>query len=187
MIDNRRRTRAVDGEVEVVQKPKVIEDYNTHMGGVDKCDQLVLYYGYAHRSRKWWKKVFFHLLDVSIVNANILYNMIAEKPLPQLDFRLSLVAGLLDGHKRPVDRRHIAPTTILPMRLSECGFPEPIPKDTPYGGRPQCEVCKAKEKKDHKHSTNVTFVKLLCMYTHVLKSTIPNYIMNTKNHAHTHQ
>ena len=131
----------------MVQKPKVIEDYNTHMDGVDKCDQLVLYYGYAHRSRKWWKKVFFHLLDVSIVNANILYNMVAEKPLPQLDFQLSLVAALLDGHKHPVDRRHIAPTTILPMRLSDCGFPEPVPKDTPYGGCSQCEVCKAKGKK----------------------------------------
>ena len=50
----------------------------------------------------------FHLLDVSIVNANILYNMVAEKPLPQLDFQLSLVAGLLDGHQQPVDGRHIA-------------------------------------------------------------------------------
>ena len=94
-----RRTRTVNGGVEVVEKPQVIEHYNTHVSGVNKCDQLILYYGYAHRSSKWWKKIFFHLLDVSIVKANILYNMVAEKPLPQLDIRLSLVAGLLDGHQ----------------------------------------------------------------------------------------
>ena len=66
----------------MVRETISIEDYNTHMGGVNKCDQLLLYYIYAHRSCKWWKKVFFHLLDVSIVNANILYNIVAEKPLP---------------------------------------------------------------------------------------------------------
>ena len=98
--------------------------------------------GHANGGRKY----FFHLLDVSIVNANILYNMVAEKPLPQLDFRLSLVAELL-GHQPPVDRRHSAPTTVLPMRLSERGFPEPIPKNTHYGGRPQCKVCKDQGKK----------------------------------------
>ena len=71
--------------------------------------------GHASGERKY-----FYLLDVSIVNANILYNMVAAKPLPQLDFRLSLVARLLEGHQPPVDKRHIAPTIVFPMRLSEC-------------------------------------------------------------------
>ena len=75
----------------------------------------------------------FSLTDVSIVIANILYNMVAEMPLPQLDFWLSLVARLLNGHQRPAERRDIAPTAVLPMRLSEHGYPEPVPKDTPYG------------------------------------------------------
>ena len=35
-IEKRRRTRlALDG-VEVIEKPAVVEDYNLHMGGVDK-------------------------------------------------------------------------------------------------------------------------------------------------------
>ena len=55
---------------------------------------------------------YFHLLDESIVNANILYNMVAEIPLPHLDFQISLLVGLLDGHQRPVDRRYIGPTTV---------------------------------------------------------------------------
>ena len=63
----------MDG-TEVIKKPKVVEDYNQYMGGVDKSDQLVLYYGFAHRRVKWWERAFFHLMDLCLVNAHILYN-----------------------------------------------------------------------------------------------------------------
>ena len=58
MIDKRRRTRTVTGGVEVIKKPKVIDEYNRYMGGVDKADQLVTYYGFSHRTSKWYKWVF---------------------------------------------------------------------------------------------------------------------------------
>ena len=45
------------------------------------------------------RKYFFTYLMYPIVNANILYNMVAEIPLPHLDFRLSLLAGRLVGHQ----------------------------------------------------------------------------------------
>ena len=35
-IEKRRRTRLASDGVEVIQKPAVVEDYNQHMGGVDK-------------------------------------------------------------------------------------------------------------------------------------------------------
>ena len=50
MMKKRHRTRAVTEGVETVQKPVMIDDYNMQMGGADKSDQLVLYYGYCHRS-----------------------------------------------------------------------------------------------------------------------------------------
>ena len=34
--EKRRRSRAAEGGVEDIQKPLVVEDYNQHMGGVDK-------------------------------------------------------------------------------------------------------------------------------------------------------
>ena len=109
----------------------MIEDYNKNMGGVDRSDQLVLSYGYPHRlvsttyyafylftlhynrSLKWWKRVFFHLLDLSLVNANILYNKSSAKQMHQLEFRLAVATSLLEGHTPRTDRRHIAPTTVL--------------------------------------------------------------------------
>ena len=33
---------------------------------------MVLYYRFAHWSVKWWKRVFFHLLDLFLVKAYIL-------------------------------------------------------------------------------------------------------------------
>ncbi len=44
-------------------KPKVVEDYNQHMLGVDKLDQLVRYYSFVRKSIKWWRKVFFWWLS----------------------------------------------------------------------------------------------------------------------------
>ena len=37
----KRRTQHVPGGIEGVQKPVMIEQYNTYMGGVDKSDQLL--------------------------------------------------------------------------------------------------------------------------------------------------
>ena len=68
MVSKQRRTRQATGGVEVVQKPAVIEDYNKYMGGVDKSDQLVAYYGFRHSSKKWWKRAFFHLIELAMMN-----------------------------------------------------------------------------------------------------------------------
>ena len=56
-----------------MKKPAIIADYNKHKLGVDKCDQLLSYYSFLHKSVKWWRKVFFWLLEVSIINSCIIY------------------------------------------------------------------------------------------------------------------
>ena len=42
------RTSACQEGIETIQKPAIIHNYNTYMGGVDKADQLVTYYGFPH-------------------------------------------------------------------------------------------------------------------------------------------
>ena len=37
----------------------MIVDYNEHMLGVDKFDQMMSYYSFLHKTIKWWRKVFF--------------------------------------------------------------------------------------------------------------------------------
>ena len=44
-----------------------------YMGCVDCNDQLLKYSAFNHRTLKWWKKVFFRLLNVAMVNAYVLH------------------------------------------------------------------------------------------------------------------
>ena len=97
---------------------------------------MVLYYGFAHRSIKWWKRVFFHILDTAIVNAHILFTASSDTKLTQLEFRRAVAEGLLEGYESAkVCRRAQDPN--LPLRLKGRPFPEPVPD----GGRPDCHVC----------------------------------------------
>lgn len=41
MVGKSRRSRTVSGGVETIQKPKLVEDYNLHMGGVDKSKSVI--------------------------------------------------------------------------------------------------------------------------------------------------
>jgi len=52
--------------------PKMLSDYQKNMKGVDLCDQMVGYYLLNHRSKKWWRRIFFYLMEVSAYNAYII-------------------------------------------------------------------------------------------------------------------
>ena len=46
---------------EQITKPKLIVDYNENMNGVDRCDQLLVYYALNRKTTKWWKCLFFFI------------------------------------------------------------------------------------------------------------------------------
>jgi uncharacterized membrane protein len=51
---------------------QIVMDYNHHMGYMDKCDRMAVHYSVSRRTFKWTKKLFFHLLDLAILNSYIL-------------------------------------------------------------------------------------------------------------------
>ena len=55
-------------------KPQIMMDYNNHMGYVDKGDKMANSYSISRRTFKWTKKLFFHLLDLTILNSYILHS-----------------------------------------------------------------------------------------------------------------
>lgn len=67
-------------------KPSAVVDYNKFKIGVDKSDQLLAYYAFTRKSIKWWKKLFFHLFDLAIVNAYLLYRKTCSQKLPLSKF-----------------------------------------------------------------------------------------------------
>ena len=79
-----------------ISKPNGVIEYNKHMGGTDLAGQQCVYYAHAHRSVKWWKRVFLAILDICVLNARILYNSIhTNRTLSNVDFRMYLIQGLL--------------------------------------------------------------------------------------------
>ena len=81
-----------------LSKPIMIQDYNVHMNGCDRADQMISYYSTHNRkTRKWWKKLFLWILEVTQVNAHILYVLSRPdqpKKIPFSTFKDSLVAQL---------------------------------------------------------------------------------------------
>jgi len=88
----------------VLPIPKIINDYNYHMGGVDIADQLRSYYSTQLTVRRTWMPLFFWLLDTAIINSFIIC-----KNLKLCDnhksFRLQLVNDLIkDAKNNPFKR-----------------------------------------------------------------------------------
>lgn len=81
------------------QKPNVIIDYIKHMGGVDRSDHYISSYQFLRRTKKWYRKYFFWLLEVAIINSYLLYKSVqlkeAKKPLSHIEFRRCLVRSLV--------------------------------------------------------------------------------------------
>jgi hypothetical protein len=59
--------------VKTKSKPDAILDYNLNKTGVNRNDQMISYYPMKMKQLKWWKKLFFHMFVMAIVNAYILY------------------------------------------------------------------------------------------------------------------
>ncbi|XP_062515445.1 putative mediator of RNA polymerase II transcription subunit 26 [Corticium candelabrum] len=88
-----------------ILRPEAICDYNAHMGGVDKSDQMIKYYEVLHKSLKYWKKIFLHMIDLAILNSFIMFTALQKQhpqderlqrkgQYAQKDFRCELIRGL---------------------------------------------------------------------------------------------
>lgn len=144
---------------ENVKKPLSVVEYNKNMGLVDKADMQMSFLDSSRKSIKWYKKLFFHILDITVLNAHILYNIQTGKKIQLLQFRLNLVRQLLEEFsptRNPSKGgRRSANMTPSPLRLSARHFPSPVPS-TATKSKPQrqCYVCKhtTKGKKHRKDS-----------------------------------
>ena len=75
------------------QKPEVVYDYNYGMKGVDLSDQYAKSYPMNRKSPRWFKKLYFYLLDMVITNALCVHQYLGG-PLNNLKFRWQLVGEL---------------------------------------------------------------------------------------------
>ena len=110
-----------------MKNPLPVDRYNRSMNGVDCNDQCCVYYLFVHKTLKWWRKLFFYLLECATMNSYILYREAVQsagtKPLTSLEYHHSIVQILAQEHllhdSHPsVGRQRLGPvTTRLNKRL----------------------------------------------------------------------
>ena len=126
-----------------VLKPKAVVDYNMGMGGVDKADQCMAYYpSIRNQQRKYYKKIFRHILDQAVWNAFVLYKKDGGS-MRQVDFRLNLFEGLIKRYRsNDTISGHPGKNSTNILRLTERHFPSYV-KPTAKNKHPtrRCAVC----------------------------------------------
>ena len=143
--------RQRDGSRIPVPCPEAIISYNEFMGGVDRGDQLRGYYSCRTKSRKFYKYIFYFLLDVAITNAFVLYKHYAtcSKLKNIRDFRVQLAKELIGDY---CSRRRVGRQGSFLKNLPLRHFPVKLESaDTTRRNRHRCTRCLDKYGK-HTHT-----------------------------------
>lgn len=132
----------------------VIKHYNSKMGGVDHADMLCALYGHDRQLKKWWHRLFFGMMDITLVNSVKVYCELVKK-ISLLDFTISIVGELLahkSVSKKSVHRQQVvALDAALANRRSHC---------TQFSDkRGRCPEC-AKNKRESRPFSYCSFCKV---------------------------
>ena len=129
-----------DGSQALIPCPVAVKQYNMYMGGVDMADAKRKVYSCSRRSKKWWHRLFYFIVDVCIVNAHILQSETSHQgKMQQKKFRLELAREMLASHSsRKHRKRGRCSMDGAPSALyNEQHFPEKL--STPQ----RCRFCSA--------------------------------------------
>ncbi|CAG9118015.1 hypothetical protein JYU34_008976 [Plutella xylostella] len=138
-----------DGTKKEVFCPKAIADYTLYMGGVDHFDHFRSSYPTGRKSRKFWMRLFFFMLDAAIINSYIIYlTKHPQRVSSHRDFRLRLARALIGDFTCKKQRQIIfknkrggnfgVPDEI---RLQSVGIHFPEAQDT----YKRCKFCSTKK------------------------------------------
>ena len=113
---------------DAVSQPHVFKNYCQYMGGVDKHDWWISKYATTIRAKKWYWPIFIRILDMAVVNAHIIYNLICEDDedsatkMDLLSFRRAICRSYL---KIPTNKQK-------PGRKPSCSAPSKVPQDVRF-------------------------------------------------------
>lgn len=138
---------------QTIFKPLAVLDYNANMGGVDKSDMQIHFVDCARKTMKWYKKLFFHLLDMSVLNSFNMYRIKNKKRQTLGEFRIELVRQLIEKYGQNLGSGRRTSSNHHPKRLIDRHFPSLISYEK--GKTPKqlaCVVCSQSVRKERKRS-----------------------------------
>ena len=141
------------GTKEKVPAPKVVEDYQRYMRGVDRLDQQINSLRPGSKTNRWSVPIAWAIINIAIHNSYILHCMVSaaakSKPLTNYKFRLKLskqLIGNYNGRQRsshrtskPAARDHHLGRMSKRRQCHVCNnrSAKPTHKQTMYG----CTTC----------------------------------------------
>ena len=150
-----------DGTKSQFPCPTAIKAYNAYMGGVDKADMLCGIYGLDRKAQKWWHRIFFGIIDRTIVNAMVVYQKMQGESITTLQFRRSVAQSLITLSRKPKVGRplQVSPLTMNKRRKIAYSVPKSIRLENRgahwvvYDNkRGRCEVCAQAKVESRPHS-----------------------------------
>ena len=103
---------------EEFQWPVHIREYNSHMGGVDLAVQRTMAYARLMKGWTWYLKLFYHQLEVSVLNTYVLHCCIHGKETSMLQFRLQIIQGFHGGRTYRHDSPQVPTDPIFRRNLN---------------------------------------------------------------------
>lgn len=100
-----------------VDKPDAVLDYNVNMRLIDKKDMMVGSIECIRKCVKWYKKLFLHLIDVTVLNAYHLWSIKTGKRTSLRLFQKTVLCQLLEKHGQVQPLVHHKPRANMPDRL----------------------------------------------------------------------
>lgn len=143
-----------DGSIMMIPSPHAVKDYNKYMGGVDKADMYCALYGTSRKSKKWWHRIFFGLVDRSVCNAYVVYKKLKDEDISLLNFRRSVTQSMITkGRPVKLGRPLVTGSQLTAKRRkSNYSVPASIRKENlgihwpeHEAKRGRCEVCSKKK------------------------------------------
>ena len=83
---------------EKIMKPDVVIDYTKNMRLVDKSDMQIGEIDSGRKTVKWYKKLFYHLLDISLLNSYNYYKLNTGKSVTLRKFSRDIVYEILEKY-----------------------------------------------------------------------------------------
>lgn len=135
----------------VVFKPTAIVHYKNFTSGLDLQYQMVEYYPVQRKTLRWYKKVFVHMLQMSLGNAFCLYNKFSANDKINLhDFRFKLLKMLLPD-RTEVNRRNVLKVkhelTKIEKTRARIKTVGSAVIETTEVARKECKACRAQKKR----------------------------------------
>ena len=155
-------------------RPTAIESYNKHMGGVDLLDQRVGTYRRHMKSLTWYMQLFFHILEISAVQAYLLHKELHNDGMTQRVFFIGLIDVLIGSRVATPGNVVALPWSVHQPKHASTDNLTMRPSSSPPS-RNVLSTCV--------ESTNSTLVLcVMCAFarTHALAGTITRWSMGMK-------